>query len=95
MRLENLTWPQAEEYFRNHDTVIVPLGSLECHGRHMPLGTDTMIPNKIVDVLEPLTDALIAPAMPYGSTDYLSVFPEQSAWDLKSCMKSCTGSLTA
>ena len=75
MRLENLTWPQAEEYFKTHDTVIIPLGSLECHGRHMPLGTDTMIPNKITDVLEPLTDALIAPTMPYGSTDYLSVFP--------------------
>lgn len=75
MRLERITWPQAEAYFKEHDTVIVPLGSTECHGRHMPLGTDTLIPEKILDVLEPKTDALIAPTMPYGNTDYLSVFP--------------------
>ena len=41
----------------------------------MPLGTDTMIPDKILEVLEPKTDALIAPTMPYGNTDYLAVFP--------------------
>lgn len=61
MRLERLTWPQAEAYFKDHDTVIIPLGSIECHGRHLPLGTDTMIPNRILEELEPLTDALIAP----------------------------------
>ena len=75
MRLERITWPQAEAYFKEHDTVIVPIGSTECHGRHMPLGTDTLIPNRILDVLEPKTDALIAPTMPYGCTDYLSVYP--------------------
>ena len=44
MRLSNLTWPKAEEYFRAHDTVLIGIGSIECHGRHMPLGTDTLIP---------------------------------------------------
>ena len=52
MRLEHLTWPQAEAYFAKNDTVIIPLGSLECHGRHMPLGTDTLIPNRIIELLE-------------------------------------------
>ena len=37
MRLERITWVQAEEYFKTNDTVIIPLGSLESHGRHMPL----------------------------------------------------------
>ena len=36
MRLSNLTWPKAEEYFRAHDTVLIGIGSIECHGRHMP-----------------------------------------------------------
>ncbi|MBQ1319446.1 MAG: creatininase family protein [Solobacterium sp.] len=75
MRLAEMTWPQAEAYFKEHDTVLIALGSTECHGRHMPLGTDWLIPEKILEVLEPLTDALIAPTMPYGNTDYLSVFP--------------------
>ena len=75
MRLERITWPKAEKYFRQNDTVIVPLGSLECHGRHMPLGTDTMIPEKILDEIEKISDVLIAPAIPYGNTDYLASFP--------------------
>ena len=42
MRLENLTWPKAQEYFEKNDMVLVSIGSIECHGRHMPLGTDTL-----------------------------------------------------
>ena len=38
MRLENLTWPKAQEYFEKNDMVLVSIGSIECHGRHMPLG---------------------------------------------------------
>ena len=75
MRLENMTWPQAEKYFKNNDIVLIPLGSTECHGRHMPLGTDTLVPEKILSLLEEKTDVLIAPVMPYGCTDYLAPFP--------------------
>ncbi|MCR5794334.1 MAG: creatininase family protein [Solobacterium sp.] len=75
MRLERLTWPKAKAYFDANDTVVVPIGSLECHGRHMPLGTDTMIPNRILDKLEEKSDVLIAPTVPYGNTDYLASFP--------------------
>ena len=75
MRLERITWPMAQKYFEENDTVVVPIGSLECHGRHMPLGTDTMIPNKILERLEEKSDVLIAPAIPYGNTDYLASFP--------------------
>ncbi len=46
MRLSKITWPTAERYFKENDMVILPIGSTECHGRHMPLGTDTLIPDK-------------------------------------------------
>ena len=45
MRLANLTWPKAQEYFEKNDMVLISIGSIECHGRHMPLGTDTLIPD--------------------------------------------------
>ncbi len=75
MRLERMTWPQAETYFRNNDTVIIPLGSIESHGRHMPLGTDILIPDRILELFEQQSDTMIAPDMPYGCTDYLADFP--------------------
>lgn len=65
-----MTWPQAEEYFKTHDTAILSTGSIECHGRHNPLGTDTLIPMKLMDMIEEKTDTLILPTLPYGDCDW-------------------------
>lgn len=74
MRLENLTRKKAEEYFKNNDTVILAVGSIENHGYHNALGTDTLIPNKILSMIEDKTNILICPTIPYGATDSLSSF---------------------
>ena len=75
MRLSNLTWPKAEEYFRGHDTVLIGVGSIECHGRQMPLGTDTLIPDFLLDKIEQKSDVLICPTIPYGATESLCDYP--------------------
>lgn len=75
MRIENLSWVEVKDYFESSDMIILPVGSIECHGKHMPLGTDTLIPIRILELLEPLTDILITPILPYGCTDSLSQFP--------------------
>jgi len=55
-------------------TLIIPVGALEAHGPHLPLGTDTIIPEKLAEVIAEEIDALIAPAMPYGVTTSLLVY---------------------
>lgn len=75
MRLANISWKKAEEYFKNNDMVIIATGSIESHGTHVPLGTDTLIPDKILTLIEDRIDALIAPTIPYGSCDNLIDFP--------------------
>lgn len=75
MRLANITWPRAEKYFKESDMVLLPIGSTECHGRHMPLGTDFLIPNKILDLLEEKSDILIAPTIPFGACESLEPYP--------------------
>ncbi len=75
MRLTDLTWPAAERYFAQHDTVVIGVGSIESHGRHMPLGTDTLIPEYLLEKIERKSDALICPGIPYGATEYLGDFP--------------------
>ena len=75
MRAERMTWPQVGMYFKEHDTVLITVGSTECHGRQLPLGTDTLIPQKILELMEDKTDYLIAPVIPYGACDYFSEFP--------------------
>ena len=52
MRLQNITWKQAQDYFKKNDTIILGLGSCECHGTHLPLGTDTLVPDRIINLIE-------------------------------------------
>ena len=47
MFLSKMNYLEVEEYLKKSDTIVIPIGSLENHGKHMPLGTDTMIPDKI------------------------------------------------
>lgn len=55
--------------------VLIGIGSIENHGRHMPLGTDTLIPDKIIELVEKKSGVMIAPTIPYGAADSLVGFP--------------------
>lgn len=75
MFLENCNYLTVEEYLKHNDTIIIPVGSIENHGKHMPLGTDLMIPRHIAKLVEEKTsDWMIAPAVPYGATEDICGF---------------------
>ena len=78
MRIELSTWPAVEDYFqRGNDLVVMAIGSTEEHGRHNPLGTDTLAPNLLLDKIDAALgkDVLIAPTIPFGNADDLLGFP--------------------
>ena len=75
MYLAHMNYLEVEAYLEKSDTIIIPIGSLENHGKHMPLGTDTMIPDKISSYINMRSDIVIAPTINYGATDDLSGFP--------------------
>lgn len=75
MYLARMNCKDVEAYLKTSDTVLIPVGSLENHGLHMPLGTDIMIPNRIAERIDKKSDILIAPSVNYGATDALSGFP--------------------
>jgi len=75
MKLQHMTWPQVQKYFSENDTVIIGVGSCENHGTHMPLGTDALIPEKLIAMIEEKVQVLCAPVIPFGSCEYFSDFP--------------------
>lgn len=75
MKLENSSWLQVEEYFKNQDMVVVPLGSVENHGSHMGLGTDFIIPAELADRLQQRIEVLTIPSLPFGMADHHTAFP--------------------
>ena len=75
MFLSHMNYLEVEAYLKNSDTIIIPVGSLENHGLHMPLGTDTLIPDEIARLINERSDILIAPTINYGATDDIDGFP--------------------
>jgi len=69
-----MNWMQVEEYLKNDDRAVVPLGSTEQHA-YLSLAVDALIPERLArDVAEPL-GVPVFPVMPYGLSPYFSAFP--------------------
>ncbi len=75
MYLAHMNYREVEAYLTRSDAVIIPVGSLENHGLHMPLGTDFLIPDEIARLIHERSSILIAPTVNYGATDDLLGFP--------------------
>ena len=41
--LSRLTWPEVDALERARTVVLLPVGAIEAHGPHLPLGTDVII----------------------------------------------------
>ena len=75
MRLDHVSWVTAQKYFAERDIVMLAVGSTENHGRHAALGTDTILPNRIMELIEQQSDMMILPTIPYGNAQGQSGFP--------------------
>ena len=78
--MENLTWDEFKEAKERIDTVVIPIGSIEAHGKHLPLNTDVLAPVEIAKRVEKKLqemgkDVLIAPPVNYGHTFVLNAYP--------------------
>jgi creatinine amidohydrolase len=77
LRLEELTSPQLADVLARDPVGLWPLGAVEPHGPHAPLGTDTLI---AVGVCERAAARLgdppcvLLPALPFGVTRYGAMF---------------------
>ena len=65
--LYNLSWEEVEELRdRSHDTIIIPVGSTEQHGGHLPLGTDSLLAIALAQEAAEKTGVPIAPPLYFG-----------------------------
>lgn len=63
-RLIYMTW---QEYAASRDHIlIVPIGSTEQHGPHLPLSVDAILADRFAELLAEEVDGVIAPVLSYG-----------------------------
>jgi creatinine amidohydrolase len=66
MRLSEMTWRDAREYLRRSDALVLPIGTCEQHGPHLPVTTDTLIAEAFAARIGDATDIAVAPTLAYG-----------------------------
>jgi creatinine amidohydrolase/Fe(II)-dependent formamide hydrolase-like protein len=74
--LGELTWVDVEEFLTKHNVVIVPVGSCEQHGPHLPMDTDAYDALWLsMKAAEKAQCALVAPPIYYGVSSHHMDFP--------------------
>lgn len=66
--LLDLTSPEVAARFGHNPMAVIPFGSVEQHGPHLPSGTDSMAADVVAHALAERLDALVVPFGPYGVT---------------------------
>ena len=65
--MNEMSWVDYQERIeRDAPAVLLPVGALEQHGPHLPLGTDALLATAIAADAARLAGALVAPALSYG-----------------------------
>jgi creatinine amidohydrolase len=64
--MADMTFAEAREHLKTDKTLIVPVGTCEQHGYHLPLNNDTLMVEYFADLLSQKTGHLIVPTVNYG-----------------------------
>lgn len=75
MLLENITMEEFKKHLRNTGTIIFPFGTVEEHGKHLPLNTDTLIIYEVLKRVIRKRKVFLAPPVYYGVCTTTSQHP--------------------
>jgi creatinine amidohydrolase len=77
MHRQDMTWPEIGALDREQTVLVLPVGSVEQHGHHMPTGTDTYLASGVSDAAAALVGpwAVILPSPWYGLSAHHMHFP--------------------
>jgi len=70
-----MTWPEVRDLLRKTDMALIPVGSLEQHGLHGPIGSDFYSGLERAKLVAQKTDILVVPILFPGQSPYHMEFP--------------------
>ena len=72
LRIKEMTPTAIRDAARANPRLIVPIGTCEQHGAHLPVGSDTIVVERLADDLSMRLGMLIAPTIEFGVNDSMS-----------------------
>jgi creatinine amidohydrolase len=74
---DDLTWPEINEAIRERKVLLLPIGSTEQHGHHLPLDVDNFLARSVcvAAARKAPRELLVMPTIPYGYNEHALDFP--------------------
>jgi creatinine amidohydrolase len=69
------SWAEVHEMERENTIILIPLGSTEQEGTHLPIGVDTYVAEAVAQAVAKETGSLVGPTLPVGYSDWFLEFP--------------------
>lgn len=68
--MQDMSWEDVRDYLAHEDIVIVPIGSTETHGPHLPLGVDSFEAIDYAEGIAQQAGVLVTPPIWYGDSSH-------------------------
>jgi creatinine amidohydrolase len=75
VELGRMSWEEVAEVRRANPVVLLPVGTVEQHGPHLPVAADDMVAQFFALRVAEATGSVVAPALNYGCSDVFRAFP--------------------
>ena len=87
-RYDELTWPEMREAIAQQPVVLLPFGTVEDHGLHLPINTDNVIVEAICleAARRAVGDVLVMPPVAYGLDEHHMDFPGTVSVDIQTLL---------
>jgi len=87
-RYDELTWPEMRQVIAQQPVVLLPFGTIEDHGPHLPINTDNVIVEAICleAARRAAGDVLVMPLVAYGLDEHHMDFPGTVSVDIQTLL---------
>jgi creatinine amidohydrolase len=75
VELGRMSWEEVAEVVSSDPVVLLPVGTVEQHGPHLPVAADDMVAELFAKKVAEATGAVVAPTLNYGCSDVFRRFP--------------------
>lgn len=75
MKYQEINSYEIKDKIEESKVAILPIGAVEAHGPHLPLGTDNFLAERLSERLAKRTNGLQLPTLPFGQVWSLKNFP--------------------
>mgnify|MGYP000324196293 CR=1 FL=1 len=72
--IDEMTWSELKDRMLETDIAYLPLGTIECHGPHLPMGTDYYVATAVCVLAARKTSGVVMPPLTYNFTGATNAF---------------------